>query len=1089
MGICTSCLKRTKERIYTSKHPQEERQPLLGSSPTDNDTDADAESQYTKKIADVLGALRAGKLPTTDQLNSAIRVVLGRLRSDLEEEGDDFGLSDSQGSRSNARGIISDRELGGVNERGTKVVGDVRALLEVVGEVGLEKNSDDKIQNLIYTFREFNSPPVKTDGTGEVRVELEGLEHLKTAASAIPSQDEVTNDLAALTSAIQTLTIQIFTTSTLRIILSDLLTGTRQYVADVAKGVKDVAGVVGAMSEEVEEKVRPSPGEGGVEGLNMPELKSGSGLGGGMHAEPSSRMKEIKVEYPSLKVDFIERIEKVFSQAQASPKSNAALRTLLFLIRKYAERVEVVSSAVCDASKDLKEGESRISVVAPLIIPDPKFKQLLEDLKTLLERFAGGKSLDTLLDRLFEFIHHALHPSNVKGEEGEESKGDEIRQYINRIGLWLDDALLDPKFVTSEQGRRTASELYDQGFSILQNQNDLSNDLSRLLDETRSFAGALTNNRSTTKLFRAIDTFQTDTRELVDYLVGICKHDIKHWRSALLRTILGWVIPRVLSAVSTIPMPRVEYVDKKGGGEELEVAVDALLLRAEESLVPDVICVQEFADLRVEVDESVGAFEFVGPNEGRESGSGTRPSNSNRDLEGGGETVGRIQIPAITDYQEPSEGQQQQQHNEADQTQVPSKREHRRRKKRTKTSTSSRIKFHIEGLRLAAKQVGYYISYTHGWKWLGYSDEGLVDIEVGRGTNKRGEGLSLEVELEVDLDSGLGRGGETMWNSISGHQRGSQSQSRDGDGDRDEDRDGDRDKDKKLFKVLNVHSSLPGLHLRLSKSRHYILNSLLLAPLAGPLGRMVGPMVIDTKIRSLLEGVEEKMRNVWVGAERESRKKRGGGEEGLDRGDGEEIDSGIGIGDIWNSLLESFSSSTGGEEGEDENEDEGEDEERETYTESYTNVNLLGITRTSISQPEPDPISRGSDSRGIGNGGESEAEAEVEQPQESVLAIGLGAQLLPGKAEPLKESEPVEQQEQQGSISVPQTAKNILKDMQRDVGQTTSSVLSSTQETVDSGIERAVHTRRSLEEAQNQLTSRMYRESKKRGWRSKVFDI
>ena len=61
--------------------------------------------------------------------------------------------------------------------------------------------------------------------------------------------------------------------------------------------------------------------------------------------------------------------------------------------------------------------------------------------------------------------------------------------------------------------------------------------------------------------------------------------------------------------------------------------------------------------------------------------------------------------------------------------------------------------------------------------------------------------------------------------------------------------------------------------------------------------------------------------------------------------------------------------------------------------------------------------------------------------------------------------------------------------MQRDVEQTTSSVLSSTQKTVDSGIEQAVHTRRSLEEAQDRLANRMYRESKKRGWRSKVFDI
>lgn len=642
---------------------------------------------------------------------------------------------------------------------------------------------------------------------------------------------------------------------------------------------------------------------------------------------------------------------------------------MINLLRKYAERVEIISSAIHKAGNGI--GKTQVGITVPVMIPDPKFQQLLQDTKTILERFACGRKLDTLLDSLFEFVEHAFRPLN-----SEQADSAIVQQFLRRVGLFMDDAISKPSFVSSRQGRELASKLYDEGFDIL-SESDLTRDLDHLLKEVQLFIDALKNDRTTTKLFSALDKLQNDIHTLIKSAMRAGMHNLNHWRSTLIRNIVGWVLPKFLHIIHAIPMPRVEYISIPGDGSRLEVAVDALLLSAEESLIPDAITVQEYADIRIDVDERLGATGFTNPN--------IRLLNAQSDLENG--TLDNVPTPAVTNSHNPTTSS-----------------------RRTRASTTSRVKIQVEGLRLAAKHVGYYVSYARGW--LGFSDEGLVDIEIGRGT-KRGEGLAIEIELDV---------GSTNKNA-----------------------------DEKLFQVLNVNSALPGLRIRLANSKHFILNSLLLAPLAGPIGRMVGPKIISSQIRGILEMVEEKTRMIARKAEAKSKAR------GVDGSNGVLKD----IYDLWSSLIECFSA----KKEDNEQEDEEPEQEPEVYVESYTNLNLTGVTHTSISQVEPEP---GMD--------------EVDAPSENLLAVGIGAQLLPGKAEP--------------TDLRPSSVKDITHGLTNTAIQAIENIQSTASDTItkgrdvgDSVIDDAVHTRMEVQEAQIRLKRRRSSESKKKGWRSKFFDI
>jgi hypothetical protein len=151
---------------------------------------------------------------------------------------------------------------------------------------------DDLIQEVIYHTRKTTSVPVQVKP--DVKLDdSEAAAHLDTLASAIPSEDEAKADIAALVASLHTLTSLVLTSSTFRLILSDVLITAREFVADALENVAQTAAAVEVVAEKVEAEVRP-----GVEAENVQKP---------VHRHPAHEEKESV----SVKEAMLNRIESV----------------------------------------------------------------------------------------------------------------------------------------------------------------------------------------------------------------------------------------------------------------------------------------------------------------------------------------------------------------------------------------------------------------------------------------------------------------------------------------------------------------------------------------------------------------------------------------------------------------------------------------------------------------------------------------------------------------------------------------------------------------------------------------------------------
>ena len=224
------------------------------------------------------------------------------------------------------------------------------------------------------------------------------------------------------------------------------------------------------------------------------------------------------------------------------------------------------------------------------------------------------------------------------------------------------------------------------------------------------------------------------------------------------------------------------------------------------------------------------------------------------------------------------------------------------------------VRVHVEGLRMVIQDLDYYLQYKG---LVGYEDDGLISIYAG---DHRGQGLNFDIDLEFNTDidpTKVGYG----------------------------------------FKVLEVHTAVSGLHFSIDESKHWILNKVLLQPLAGPVVRKLFERVASGYIRDGLEAISR----IVGGIEREATEAAAPG-------------VAPGFNHYWSAalkLLRSSSQPTAPRPG-------GPQEYAPKVT-TRTEATFRGIVRTTESEPA--------------SNGDAAGEPEV-----ATMAIGVAPQILPGKA-------------------------------------------------------------------------------------------
>ncbi|TFY58408.1 hypothetical protein EVJ58_g6438 [Rhodofomes roseus] len=869
------------------------------------------------RAADVLAAVKAGKLPSEEQLIHALQLLLRSTVLNPDSEVTDYGA---------------------LSDIGREAITDVRRAVEAIIQFGLEKNVDDKIQDFLYQCRIMDSVPVRAD----IAVDADRMsEEVEQVVQELPSADEARHDAEDILNSLRYLLRVTVTSRAFRALLSDVWLTAKDMLADVARDVSQIASQVQSTADEVEHSIRPTDSLGRTRG---------KARDAGDEDIQVANQDTLTGNLDRVQETVLARAREIIRRAHNDPSLHRALQTILVLLRKYASKAGRTSDALSD---------TELPTVTPVVWADPPLAGALDDLKVLLERTASGHSLDLVLHCLSLVATDVAHlPADVIHDDGGRR---ELGQYFGRLSAWLDNALSDSQYAFSSEGQQDASRLYASGRELIQRASESH---AEWLDHTRSlmetldaFVSAIQSDRTTQRLMQSFDALSADFSRLISVTAiegpAQVRETRRTWRQQLQRDVLVWLVPRVLRVVKAIPMPRVEYTSPS-----LDAAVDALLVSASgagtsasASLVPDHIRVANYSEIQVRVDDE-------------------------------GLSGARSRVPA-------SGG----------------------------ASAYTRTRIHADGIRVAARDISYYAHYK-GWRDLiGYEDQGLFSIDVGE-RQARGQGLSFDVELEFDGVFEDGR--------VASHttvpETDTTSESKDS-----------------LFRVTDVKVDVPGLHFSIDRSKHWILNKMLLQPLAGPVVRTAASYVLSQQIRTALETLGR------LGA----RVKRKAGELSDAQKSGARDTSAPSLESYWQAILQEVGGPMS-------NEDRSSGEEGGSeHVETHTTATLKGVVHTTVTHPPP-------------------GASRSQMPDETVLAVGVAPQILLGKG---------------GPVEGPSKDEYGTRDMAREALSEVQGRAEHVEGNLQEAVEATVQVREQVNEAaySAQITERV--EKGTMGWRSHVFDV
>ncbi|KAJ7627634.1 hypothetical protein DFH06DRAFT_1007090 [Mycena polygramma] len=852
MGGFCSCCRRDKSA---------ERTPLL---PRTRPVEEPPHSAFDK-LADIIGAVNSGKIPSQDQVSGFLQHA---LRSEL--------------LRDPSHGLPA--TAGPLSRQGVTLMLEIRELVDAVLRVGLEKNYDNRVQDLLYqTSRSSDHLKV----SGELLVD--GSPN-STAADTNRKTDgnssQISEDADDFMRSLKTLSRLAITSSAFRMLLSDILVTTREIVAEAASEIGEVASQVQAAAADVAKTAELANLT--TEGLKGKAQESYAGIQqsvghaqdniGTLGDDSADQVRDIVVG----------RVQELVIQAQRNPQHREALSTILTLFCKYSDKL----AAVAESTEEPVTINTQIDVSTPLY-------EAVADFKILLERLASGRSLDPLLAAFKSAIADVLDAPNATGAE--------VKRYFADVTRWLERALSEPQFAASRLGTRTLEELYDAWRLLLASEANAqwARDIRLLVHEAQAFVHALESDAATQRLLKSIQSVLSALRGLAQDAVSSGARSQQKWRDELLKDALGWLVPRVLKSLRTLPMPRVEFQNSM-----LDIAVDALLLTSTStnaSLAPDHIWVQNWNEVKVDMAADASP------------------------------------------------------------------------------ETSSRTRIHIDGMRVAAHGFGYYAKYKGA---IQYSDEGVLDVDVGR-PESVGEGLAVDLEIETTQEERNTPGAP-------------------------------------LFRLVDVNVSVPGLAFAITHSKHWILNNVLLQPLAAPIVRLVLKNILEQQIRSGVEWADRMISAIFEEAARINARNRQPGESPS-------------IEDYWNAALltaPAFVETHGSA----------------SSVETHIEPTFKGVIHTTTTLPE-----------------------DSSATEETVLAIGGGAQLFPHKGGPYDEEEV--------------TAGDVAREAVDEVQEAVNKSVGKTREVADAAGEEAVRIRGDLERAEERKRDRERFERDRGGWKSHAFDL
>jgi len=504
--------------------------------------------QARDKAVQATEALKDGRLPSTDQVTSAIESV---------QKSDSF----HEASR-------------GMSPLGKKVLVDTEKLLDTTKKIFEEKNVGDELQNVIY-----HTGKATKDTTSNATVPGDLKNKVTTETS---SSQPLVQDSLKKTMIIPQL---LMSSSEFRKLINDLHSIIQDALLRTIpdRDPSEIDTGIGSDQEKTVGQAKQETAQQAREGA-YPVAKEAADITGGYvkdFSEGNKGAKETATEGAKhlashFKGKFtgyrlteeqrdilVNRFKNLMIETQSRHEYQSVLEDLINNISRLNEQSQNIAGHAKETAKS-QAGQS---------VDRTDLQKAQENAKKLIENFANHKSLDPLIEAL-----------KTLGRDVQNDQ--ELRAYLNELREFALSSLRDPNFVKETDYIQHGSMLIDRGRTLLLER--YSDHTQRIADEASAFNEALQNDALTAQW--AAD-FQSLVRDL--FLDENGQPTVKF---ELIKD-FAKILKLAGEKIKYLPLPKIENSD-----EEYDYVFDNIVLYLAEA-VPKHLRMNFMADISLNRDE------------------------------------------------------------------------------------------------------------------------------------------------------------------------------------------------------------------------------------------------------------------------------------------------------------------------------------------------------------------------------------------------------------------------------------------------------------------------------------------------------
>jgi hypothetical protein len=471
-----------------------------------------------ENYAAILGALDAGKLPTQKQINGTIEWMLQGPLIQVES--------------SEMSGTLSDQ--------GKAIAGALREVLDAHKRAGINKNGDDALQEAMWNLSQGDTSNM------QAKLSTEGVDG--------SVKDEVVSDAQRLASALRNLISLFLSYSSAEgtSLFSDFASFSRSALANTAELVEQQARAAKESLRRVEQEVqdgqrdnlgRKKDEDNSMSGDPQAQFEAGmdtiKSAGSTAIGAGQSAAQTVQESYNSTTNRLQLSMDKITKRAQKDEQYHDTVTTIFDLFDKWF-------------NKTLDSANAAQFITLDSFVDDPtgRVPNAIRMLRTVAERFAGGKPLDDL----FSAVNRCMQ--DLRDDQ-------ELKQYFNDYFRHVRKTLHQPEYAKSEECKNDTQKLSQRWKELTSFDSDarrkFNKDFAMVNKEINEYNDRFQADEDIVRLRQAYQKLADTFSQAMTTLGGT--GGVVDQYSWMMQDMLNAYVPRVLSMIKSVPIPRVEYKD------------------------------------------------------------------------------------------------------------------------------------------------------------------------------------------------------------------------------------------------------------------------------------------------------------------------------------------------------------------------------------------------------------------------------------------------------------------------------------------------------------------------------------------------